>query len=141
MCGEAASDPRWALLAVGLGVTELSMQAVAIPEARATLRGVTFERCRDAAERALGRRGHAIVDAQHAVLKPVSEPERVLLRYVELVTRHAWRATAADAQHLRDAGWTDEQIAEAVYITAMFAFFNRVADALNVDLEPEMPPR
>jgi alkylhydroperoxidase family enzyme len=63
---------------------------------------------------------------------PVSEPERVLLRYVELVTRHAWRATAEDAQRLRDAGWTDEQIAEAVYITAMFAFFNRVADAFGL---------
>jgi len=29
-------------------------------------------------------------------------------------------------------GWTEDQIAEAVYITAMFAFFNRVADAFGV---------
>ena len=64
---------------------------------------------------------------------PVSDPERVLLRYVELVTRHAWRATAEDAQRLRNAGWTDEQIAEAVYITALFAFFNRVADAFGLE--------
>jgi alkylhydroperoxidase family enzyme len=33
---------------------------------------------------------------------------------------------------LRDAGWTEDQIAEAVYVTAMFAFFNRVADAFGV---------
>jgi alkylhydroperoxidase family enzyme len=35
-------------------------------------------------------------------------------------------------QRLRDAGWTEDQIAEAVYVTAMFAFFNRVADAFGV---------
>ena len=38
-----------------------------------------------------------------------------------------------DVQGLRDVGWTDPQIAEAVYITAMFAFFNRVADAFGLD--------
>jgi len=53
VCGEAASDPAWALLAVGLGVTELSMEPFAIPAIRAQLRGVTFERCREAAAQAL----------------------------------------------------------------------------------------
>jgi alkylhydroperoxidase family enzyme len=63
---------------------------------------------------------------------PVSEPERTLLRFVVLVTQHAWRTTAEDVQRLRDAGWTEEQIGEAVYITALFAFFNRVADAFGL---------
>jgi alkylhydroperoxidase family enzyme len=49
-----------------------------------------------------------------------------------LITRDAARSTQADAQKLRDAGWKEEQIAEAVYITALFAFFNRVADAFGV---------
>jgi len=35
-------------------------------------------------------------------------------------------------QELRDTGWSENQIAEAVYITALFAFFNRVADAFGV---------
>jgi alkylhydroperoxidase family enzyme len=35
-------------------------------------------------------------------------------------------------QALRDHGWTDPEIAEAVYITALFAFFNRVADAFGI---------
>jgi alkylhydroperoxidase family enzyme len=52
--------------------------------------------------------------------------------YVELVTRAAYRTTTADVQKLRDAGWREEQIAEAVYVTALFAFFNRVADAFGV---------
>jgi alkylhydroperoxidase family enzyme len=55
-----------------------------------------------------------------------------LLDYVELVTNGASRTTAEDVQKLRDAGWTENQIAEAVYIIAMFAFFNRVADAFGV---------
>ena len=55
-----------------------------------------------------------------------------MLEYVELVTKAAYRTTADDVQKLRDAGWTEDQIAEAVYVTAMFAFFNRVADAFGV---------
>jgi alkylhydroperoxidase family enzyme len=58
--------------------------------------------------------------------------ERALLDYVELITRAASRSTAEDVQKLRDAGWREEQISEAVYIAALFAFFNRVADAFGV---------
>ncbi|HWX91704.1 MAG TPA: hypothetical protein VNY29_03650 [Terriglobales bacterium] len=58
--------------------------------------------------------------------------ERTLLEYVELVTKAADRTTAEDVQTLRDVGWSEDQIAEAVYVTAMFAFFNRVADAFGV---------
>ena len=51
---------------------------------------------------------------------------------MKLVTEDAPRTTPEDVQKLRDAGWSENQIAEAVYITAMFAFFNRVADAFGV---------
>jgi alkylhydroperoxidase family enzyme len=34
---------------------------------------------------------------------------------------------------LRNLGWLEHQIAEAVYIIAMFAFFNRVADAFGLE--------
>ena len=63
---------------------------------------------------------------------PLSAAERELMRFVELVTRHAYRTTSDDVERLRQAGWTDPQIAEAVYITALFAFFNRVADAFGL---------
>jgi alkylhydroperoxidase family enzyme len=55
-----------------------------------------------------------------------------LLDYAELITNAAHESTAADVQKLRDAGWTEDQIAEAVYVIAMFALFNRVADAFGV---------
>ena len=64
---------------------------------------------------------------------PVTPQERSLLELVTTVTRHAYRTTDEDVQRLRDAGWTDPQIAEAVYITALFAFFNRVADAFGLE--------
>lgn len=69
--------------------------------------------------------------------------ESALLDYVKKVTEAAYKITHTDVQRLRDLGWKEEQIAEAVYIAAMFAFFNRVADAFGV---PSMdylnsPPR
>ena len=62
----------------------------------------------------------------------LSAKERLLFDYVKKVTEAAPRTTPEDVQQLRDAGWTEPQIAEAVYITAMFAFFNRVADAFGI---------
>ncbi len=51
---------------------------------------------------------------------------------MELITRAAYRSTAEDVEKLRITGWEEEQISEAVYIAALFAFFNRVADAFGV---------
>jgi len=68
-------------------------------------------------------------DLDHASITP---EERVLLGLVKLVTQHAYRCQAEDTENVRQAGWTDPQMAEAVYITAMFAFFNRVADAFGL---------
>ena len=65
----------------------------------------------------------------------LSEAERGLLEYVSKVTEAAYRTTHEDVQKLRDLGWTEPQIAEAVYITAMFAFFNRVADAFGIEAQ------
>ena len=55
-----------------------------------------------------------------------------MLDYAKLITEAASRSTHKDVQELRQAGWSNEQISEAVYVIAMFAFFNRVADAFGV---------
>lgn len=62
----------------------------------------------------------------------LTDAERLLLEYVKKVTEGAHRTTPDDVQQLRNAGWTEPQIAEAVYVTALFAFFNRVADAFGI---------
>ena len=64
---------------------------------------------------------------------PLEQPERELLKFVRLVTLHAYKTTDEDVERLREHGWTDPQIAECVYITALFAFFNRVADAFGLE--------
>lgn len=69
-------------------------------------------------------------DLEHA---SIAAAERELLELVKTVTQHAYRCRDEDVEKTRQAGWTDPQIAEAVYVTAMFAFFNRVADAFGLD--------
>jgi alkylhydroperoxidase family enzyme len=54
------------------------------------------------------------------------------MEYVKLITDAAYRSTADDVDKLRAAGWKEEQISEAVYVAALFAFFNRVADAFGI---------
>lgn len=49
LCGEAAADPDFAAVLVGLGASSLSMVARAIPTVGARLAGVTLARCRAAA--------------------------------------------------------------------------------------------
>ena len=58
-----------------------------------------------------------------------------MLDFARVVTERAASCTAGDVQALRDVGWLDKQIAEAVYVVAMFAFFNRVADAFGIESE------
>jgi alkylhydroperoxidase family enzyme len=69
-------------------------------------------------------------DLDHPSISPA---ERALLAFAKLITQHAYRCQDEDVETLRQAGWTDPQIAEAVYITALFAFFNRVADAFGLE--------
>jgi len=66
----------------------------------------------------------------------LSAKHRLLLEFVETLTRHAYRITDAQVQRLREAGWTDAQIAEAVYDGALFNLFVRLADAFDIHPDP-----
>ncbi len=63
---------------------------------------------------------------------PVSPAERLLLEFVGSLTKHAYRITDEQVQGLRDVGWSDAQIAEAVYDGALFNLFVRLADAFDI---------
>jgi phosphotransferase system enzyme I (PtsI) len=60
VCGEAAGDPTVAAALVGLGIDELSMTRVAIPEVKDALRRVTREQCRQAVQAAISRASDAL---------------------------------------------------------------------------------
>lgn len=53
VCGEAAADPDYAVVLVGLGVTDLSMRPSALAGVRASLLAVTSDEARARARRAL----------------------------------------------------------------------------------------
>lgn len=63
----------------------------------------------------------------------LDRPERLLLEFVGTITTGAYRVTDEQVQGLRDAGWSDEQIAETVYDAALFNLFVRLADAFDIE--------
>jgi alkylhydroperoxidase family enzyme len=50
------------------------------------------------------------------------------------------RITDAQVDRLREAGWADEQIAEATYDAASFSLFVRLADAFDIHPPPILDP-
>jgi alkylhydroperoxidase family enzyme len=71
---------------------------------------------------------------------PITPAERRLLEFVGTLTRHAYRITDEQVQGLRDLGWSDAQIAEAVYDGALFNLFVRLADAFDIHPPPAIEP-
>jgi alkylhydroperoxidase family enzyme len=70
----------------------------------------------------------------------LSPQEHQLLRFVETISRAAYRVTDEQVQGLRDVGWTDEQIAEAAYVAALFSLFVRLADTFGIEPPPIYEP-
>jgi alkylhydroperoxidase family enzyme len=66
--------------------------------------------------------------------------EHKLLKFVETITRGAYRVTDEQVQGLRDVGWSDEQIAEAAYVAALFSLFVRLADTFGIEPPPIYEP-
>ena len=83
--------------------------------------------------------GQALRDGRLETL-PVSDAEDLLLDYVGTVTRGAYRVTDEQVEGLRNVGWSDEQIAEATYVAALFNVFVRLADAFGIHPDPLMDP-
>ena len=75
----------------------------------------------------------------------LSPPERSLLEFAGTISSAAYRVTDEQVQGLREVGWTDEQIAEAAYVAALFSLFVRLADTFGIEppaiYEPNGIPR
>lgn len=76
----------------------------------------------------------ALVEALKADYRtaPIAEPDRVMLEYVEQLTRDATRISPADHDRLRTVGFDDRGILQITLIASWFNYINRVADALGV---------
>ena len=71
---------------------------------------------------------------------PLDAADRALCVYAEKLTRTPAAVTEDDLQPLRAAGLDDSAIHHAIQVIGYFNYINRVADAVHVELEPEMPP-
>jgi len=67
---------------------------------------------------------------------PLTAPDRAMLDYVAKLTREPWTMTEADVRSLRDAGFDDTAVLDICQVAAYYAFVNRLADGLGVELEP-----
>jgi uncharacterized peroxidase-related enzyme len=67
---------------------------------------------------------------------PVTPASRVMLDYALKLTETPSAMSADDVLALRQAGFDDRAIHDICAITAYYAFVNRIADGLGVELEP-----
>ena len=63
---------------------------------------------------------------------PIAEKDKVMLGYVEQLTRDATGIGRAHHEKLRAAGFDDKGILQITLIASWFNYINRVADALGV---------
>jgi uncharacterized peroxidase-related enzyme len=73
----------------------------------------------------------------------LSEREQALLLYADRLTLQPASVSADDIARLRAVGLDDRAIHDACAIVSYFAFVNRIADGLGVELEdaPGLEPR
>ena len=61
--------------------------------------------------------------------------DRAMLDYAAKLTRTPGAMERSDVEALRTAGFSDEAILDINQVTAYYAFVNRLADGLGVELE------
>ena len=66
----------------------------------------------------------------------MDEADQAMLAYVEKLTLRPWEMVQEDVIALRAAGFSDAAILDINQVTGYYAYVNRLADGLGVDLEP-----
>ncbi len=73
-----------------------------------------------------------LADFRQASLDPA---DRAMLDYAAKLTLEPWHMVEADVTALRAAGFSDAAILDINQVTGYYAFVNRLADGLGVELE------
>lgn len=76
-------------------------------------------------------------DYRQADLSPV---DRGILDFAHKLTLTPARMSAADVGALRTLGLADDAIHDVVQVTALFNYYDRLADGLGIEPEPEFSP-
>lgn len=67
----------------------------------------------------------------------LSASDRRMLEFVERLTLRPGRVDQSDVDGLRAVGFTDTGIHDIVQVAALFSYYNRLADGLGAEDEPE----
>ena len=67
---------------------------------------------------------------------PISEQLKAMLGLVEKLTLHPEEVQPEDMQALSEAGVSEQAILSAVYVSVLFAVYNRMADSLHFAVPP-----
>ena len=65
----------------------------------------------------------------------LDEKDRAMLEYVAKLTLEPWNMKEEDVENLRRKDFSDEAILDIAQVAGYFAFVNRLADGLGVELE------
>ena len=65
----------------------------------------------------------------------LSDKRIAMLTYVEKLTLRPGDMVRSDVEQLRSSGFTDRDILDIATVTAYYAYANRIADGLGVQLE------
>ena len=66
---------------------------------------------------------------------PLGKADQEMLAYAAKLTREPWTIEESDVISLRDVGFSDQAILDINQVTAYYAFVNRLADGLGVEVE------
>jgi uncharacterized peroxidase-related enzyme len=78
-------------------------------------------------------------DTEQAVPPGCTERERAILTYALKLTRKPAELVREDLSPMRDAGLDDAEILDVVHVVGYYAYANRIADGLGVELEAGHP--
>ncbi len=71
----------------------------------------------------------------------IAEAERALLDFAVKLTREPAACKEMDIELLQKAGWSDQAILDLTLVVSYFAFVNRIAEGLGVELESSLIAR
>lgn len=64
-----------------------------------------------------------------------------MLEFCEKLTLRPAAMEKEDVERLRGLGFDDATIHDIVQVAALFNYYDRLADGMGIDPEPEWPPR
>ena len=65
----------------------------------------------------------------------VDDNFKVLLQFVRKITEGAYRVSESDYDRLYEAGWDDDAIHDAIIVTCLFNFMNRLVSSFGIEAD------